>query len=95
MTTVLDHDKQMLIVDAVCHAAQMAGYSIQVAYQDVYRPSVLYRPRLFLDGDKHCALYGDDIMSGCAGFGSTPDEAMADFDANWKRQAPTPKGSDQ
>lgn len=46
------------------------------------RPSVLYRPCLFVDGDQYCALYGDNLMDGCAGYGDTPDEAMAAFDRN-------------
>lgn len=47
------------------------------------RPSAVYRPRLFLDGNMYCALYGEDLMNGCAGFGETPDKAMWDFDKNW------------
>jgi hypothetical protein len=54
-------------------------------------PSVLYKPVISLDGNQYCALYGDDLMAGCAGFGSTMAEAMADFDKNWANQkAPTP-----
>lgn len=47
------------------------------------RPSAVYRPKMMIDGDKYYVLYGDDLMSGCAGFGDTPDAAMADFDKNW------------
>ena len=50
------------------------------------RPSVLFKPRLFVDGNQYCALYGEDLMSGCAGFGSTAADAMADFDHNWGKQ---------
>lgn len=46
-------------------------------------PSVLYRPRLMADGTKWCALYGDDLASGVAGFGDTPAEAMHEFDKAW------------
>lgn len=46
-------------------------------------PHVVYRPRLFADGDQWCALLGDDLMTGVAGFGDTPAAAMADFDASW------------
>ena len=52
------------------------------------RPSVLYRPRLFLDGNAYCALYGDNLQEGCAGFGATPAEAMADFDRAWYKPGP-------
>lgn len=47
------------------------------------RPSAVFRPRVSLDGDKYCVLYGEDLMSGCAGFGQTMAEAMTDFDVNW------------
>ncbi len=29
-----------------------------------------------MDGDKWCALYGENIEEGCAGFGDTPIEAL-------------------
>ena len=48
------------------------------------RPSVLYRPRLFMDGDMYCALLGENLQEGCAGFGKTPAEAMSDFDKAWR-----------
>ncbi len=55
-------------------------------------PSTLFRPMLSLDGNMYCALYGEDLMSGCAGFGKTAEAAMSDFDKNWREQsAPTPK----
>lgn len=47
------------------------------------RPSVLYRPAISLDGNKWCALYGDDLVCGVSGFGDSPDAAMRDFDAQW------------
>jgi len=33
-----------------------------------------------LDGDRWCILWGDDLQSGVAGFGTSPIEAMDDFD---------------
>ena len=52
------------------------------------RPSVLYRPRLVLDGNSFSALYGDDLTSGCAGHGGTPAEAMAGLDRVRHQRAP-------
>ena len=46
-------------------------------------PSVLYRPKLYIDGNMWCALYGDDIQSGVCGFGKSPGKAMDDFNRNW------------
>lgn len=52
------------------------------------RPSVLYRPSLGRDGDQWSALYGSNIQEGVCGFGSSPAEAMADFDRAWCEKLP-------
>jgi hypothetical protein len=49
-------------------------------------PSLLWRPKLFVDGTQWCALYGDNLQDGVAGFGDTPDKAMRNFDPNWSEQ---------
>ena len=51
---------------------------------ELQRPAVLFRPAISLDGNMWCALYGDNLQDGVAGFGRSPEEAMADFDKNWK-----------
>ncbi len=56
------------------------------AAQCAQAPSVLYRPRLMADGTKWCALYGDNLQEGVAGFGDTPAEAMHEFDKAWASQ---------
>ena len=50
------------------------------------RPSVLFRPSIQIDGNQWCALYGEDLQSGVAGFGDTPDKAMDNFDENWHKK---------
>lgn len=47
------------------------------------RPSVLYRPKLSIDGNQWCALYGDNLQDGIAGFGDTPADAMRRFDTEF------------
>lgn len=68
------------------HAQAMIRDAFLGAVSSYDRPSAVYRPRLFLDGDQYCALYGEDLMNGCAGFGETADKAMWDFDKNWQQQ---------
>ncbi len=73
------------VLNAQYNAAVMA----QQAEEQRMRPSVLFRPKVFVDGSGDylwCALYGDNIQDGVAGFGSTPNMAMLDFDANWTQQ---------
>lgn len=69
--------------NAIAHAAQMAGVAIADAAAKYERPSVLMRPKISIDGNQWCALYGDNLQDGVAGFGSTPADAMWDFDRNW------------
>jgi len=68
------------------HFAAMAAESIRCAAAEYERPSVVFRPCLYLDGDAWCALYGEDLMVGVAGFGDSPGEAMRDFDAKWAKK---------
>lgn len=51
------------------------------AYQT--SPSVIYGPKIFKDGDEWCALHGENIQVGVAGFGKSPKLACAAFDAAW------------
>lgn len=51
---------------------------------DIKKPAhVLMKPKLFIDGDKWCALYGDNLQDGVSGFGESPKEAMENFDLAW------------
>ena len=47
------------------------------------RPSVAYRPRIFIDGNQWCAQYGENGQDGVSGFGDSPREAMRAFDLAW------------
>lgn len=67
-----------------------ASYKLELVFQQVMvfasrlaQPSTVYRPRVFIDGDQWCALYGENIQDGVCGFGPSPAEAMAAFDREW------------
>lgn len=57
-----------------------------LAAQDRRKPSVLFRPAIFIDGNLWCALYGENVQDGVAGFGESPSLAMDDFDVNWYKK---------
>lgn len=84
----LSDEYQRLAMNAICNAAENAGTSIQYAVSRYERPSAIYRPRLSIDGDQWCALYGDNIQDGVAGFGKSPNEAVCDFDRVWDAVLP-------
>lgn len=67
----------------ISHYVAMAGESIQRAVSACEAPSAIYRPSLKIDGNQWCALYGDNLQDGVAGFGDSPAAAMWDFDTNW------------
>ncbi|HBW7291453.1 hypothetical protein [Klebsiella pneumoniae] len=54
----------------------------QITSECMREPSVLYRPTLSQDGDKWLAIYGD-LPTGVVGVGSTPEEAMREFNKAW------------
>jgi len=65
----------------------MADHRIQCAMQDIVyeycRPHVIHKPKLSMDGDKYCFLFGENMQEGIAGFGDSVSEAASDFDNNW------------
>lgn len=69
---------------AVLNAQWNAAHEAQFTETARRAPHVLMRPRLFLDGNAYCALYGENQMDGVAGFGYTPEAAMLEFDKAWR-----------
>lgn len=64
----------------VGHAFHNAAQELQFASQQQSRPSAIYKPSIYRDGDKWCALYGDNLQEGVCGFGDSPSLAMESFD---------------
>jgi hypothetical protein len=83
--TAMSYATEQGILNGQWNAAEMA-FQTEVARS---APHVLMRPILSVDGNMYCALYGADLVQGCAGFGETVAAAMADFDKNW-REAKAP-----
>lgn len=75
-----------IAANEIAHAATMSFQQIEVAGYEMQRPCVLFRPKVYPDGNMWCALYGKNIQEGVAGFGDTPSAAMYDFDKNFNRQ---------
>lgn len=67
----------------ISHAVDaIRAYILDVA-SEYGRPSTMYRPRLFRDGNMWGCLYGDNPMDGVEGYGESPCLAYLDFDKNW------------
>jgi len=80
-----------LVVDAIKQAFDISYVAVRmveaidIARYEMTRPSVLFRPNLSLDGNKWCALLGENLQEGCAGFGDSPSLAMEDFDKQFAK----------
>lgn len=85
----MTNEHSEMSASAICHAADMVKISWQQAAQEIERPSVIFKPVLSRDGNKWCALFGDNLQEGVSGFGDTPAAAMWAFDQAWF----TPNGS--
>jgi len=46
----------------------------------------MLKPKIYPDGDMWCCLYGEDIVSGVVGFGSTPLKAILDFNNSFNEK---------
>ena len=78
-----DQAIQRGIENVFSNAAQAAHSMVFEVAAFMEAPSVLYRPKIYIDEGKWCALYGENLQDGVAGFGDSPALAMADFDKNW------------
>jgi hypothetical protein len=71
-----------ILHEAVCCIQQRAVF--------LSRPSIMLGLVPFRDGDAWCALYGDNLQDGIAGFGVSPDAACAAFDQAWYEKIADP-----
>jgi hypothetical protein len=77
-----------IAANSIAHAAERSMINIDQVFQEWRRPSVLFRPRLSIDGNQWMALYGENLQDGVAGFGDSPELAMFDFDFQWHKRLP-------
>lgn len=62
-------------------------YNTSIQAEEMNLVSLL-RPRIFIDGNQWCVLYGDNLMEGVAGFGASPMLAVYDSNNAWRKELP-------
>lgn len=72
------------------HQFRCAMQEVVSNFSENARPSVLFRPKLYSDGNQWCALYGENLQNGVSGFGDTPAKAMTQFDIQWLNEKAKP-----
>jgi len=70
------------ISDMMARTVDMTYEAAEIAI----RPSTIFKPKLSIDGNQWCALFGDNLQDGVAGFGDSPADAYADFDKAWNER---------
>ena len=81
----MDNQDSLMAANAIAHEAYMTRVGIVHTFTDYNRPSVVFRPSLSKDGTAWCALLGENIQTGCCGFGDSPAAAMQAFDIAFNR----------
>lgn len=76
----------------ISHLTAGVAQDFTIAAMEMQRPFVLLKPRMFPDGNQWCALYGDNVQAGVAGFGDTPAKAATQFDVEWLNAKCGPAG---
>lgn len=86
---------QVDVDPVIAEVMRSAGWDISYAVASVKdaweragdrqsEPFALLRPKMYQDGNQWCALYGDNLQEGVAGFGDTPELAAGDFNKAWQ-----------
>ena len=57
-----------------------------VEAEEINLASIL-KPKIFIDGNQWCVLYGENIQDGICGFGETPRLAIFDFNKSFDKKA--------
>jgi len=83
--TNMNEEWSRIAADSISNSAHLAGQAVSEAAYCYMDPSVMYRPSIFIDGNQWCALYGENLQDGVAGFGDSPSKAMTNFNKNWAR----------
>lgn len=72
------HDEVML------HQVRMST----AVMQEEYTLFAMLKPKVYIDGNQYCVLYGEDLQSGICGFGETIHKAIQDFDKAFNKPLP-------
>lgn len=48
----------------------------------------ILKPKITIDGDQWCILWGENLQDGVAGFGASPILAMYAFNKAWREKLP-------
>lgn len=53
----------------------------------------ILKPRVSIDGNQYCVLYGSNLQEGIAGFGDTINQAIGDFNKQFNESLKITQGN--
>jgi hypothetical protein len=80
---MMNDEYQSMAANGIIQQAWSAGLAWQDAAAAHSTPAAIWKPKLSIDGNQWCALYGENLQDGVAGFGTSPEKAMSDFNRAW------------
>lgn len=83
MSHVLNDADSSLLMNAIEHQYRLTQELAREMLWEKNRPAVLFKPKVYKDGNQWCAMLGDNLQEGICGFGNSPDEATRAFDTAW------------
>lgn len=57
----------------------MGNLALSVQEEDLLKIITAFKPKIYLDGDTWCCLYGENLQDGISGFGENPMNAVYNF----------------
>ena len=87
---MMTEEHSSMLMNSISHYVDQAMYEIKCTAVDYASYSQKLKPKLYIDGNQWCALYGENIQAGVCGFGDSPAKALMDFDKSMCSDLPTP-----
>lgn len=66
------------------HQARISGAVIK----EEYTLFAMLKPKVSIDGNQYCVLYGENLQEGVCGFGDTIYKAIIDFNNSFTKELP-------
>jgi len=79
------NEQELAIVQRYNHDKDLTHQSEMNALIEAEEMNLIaiLKPRIYIEGNQWCVLYGEDNISGVCGYGDTPRKAVFEFNKAW------------
>ncbi len=82
-------DQQEMVAQSRAWVSEIEIRHLNELYSERNRPFHHMKPKLYIDGDQWCCLFGENLQDGICGFGASPAAAAYAFDVAFHAKLPT------